>query len=242
MDSKICESPTGRHFPQDHIYYYAQDLYLYFLIKTSLRNTPEGYIYQIYFTALFFFWLNQKIAMPIALHSSHDQVLRSQPSESPRPRSVVVAAQVICALPCKIAQQILADLPLYRLFQMSASLDDATYFNQCIMDHPKGAAVFGALDHFHHLRNLYCLFYEMHKAFKSLSIQFGNTSALAKSLNTFIIHGNVQVDLPERDCLMTMFKLATGVALPIVQEFQRKRIVSYKATGTAKFLLMSVGR
>ncbi|KAK4694616.1 hypothetical protein P7C71_g2993, partial [Lecanoromycetidae sp. Uapishka_2] len=59
-----------------------------------------------------------------------------------QPKSVLVAAHALLGLPLEIMHQIIEDVPLFRIIQMAASLEDSTYFYECL--HEENVRFFAA--------------------------------------------------------------------------------------------------
>lgn len=89
--------------------------------------------------------------------------------------------------------QIIEDVPLFRIIQMAASLEDPTYFYECLVSHPiiRDLGLFPSTHHLSHIGSLYGLYYDIGKS-ETLRDRGGvnareASSPLAKSLNVIML-------------------------------------------------------
>ena len=123
--------------------------------------------------------------MALGPQSQNDQ-------KSTQPKSVLAAAHALLGLPLEIMHQIVEDVPLFRIIQMAASLEDPTYFYECLVSHPKFRDLgFTSTHHLSHIGSLHGLYYDIGKSGKLRDRGGVNareaSSPLAKSLNVIML-------------------------------------------------------
>lgn len=110
-----------------------------------------------------------------------------------QPKSILAAAHALLGLPLEIMHQVIEDVPLFRIIQMAASLEDSTYFYECLVSHPKirDLGLFPSNYHLSHIGSLHGLYYDIGKS-ETLRVRGrvnarGASSPLAKSLNVIML-------------------------------------------------------
>ena len=127
--------------------------------------------------------------MPTMAPESRPQNAREQT----QPKSVVAAAHALLGLPLEIMHQIIEDVPLFRIIQMAASLDDSTHFYECLISHPKirDLGLFPSRHHLAHIGSLHGLYHDIGKseALPALQGRYarGPSSPLAQTLNVIML-------------------------------------------------------